>query len=134
MLRILIHVLFIIFLVMHANAQEKATKKHMYKAWVKKTDRSSRLIGALYEVQDTKLLISNSLKLKDYDLNQFEYQDVYAHEIEKIKLRRKGKVGRGILMGAAFGLVTGAIIGKFVDSDDPPMYAAPTLCSLSEPF
>jgi len=52
-LKIFIHVLFIIFLVGHANAQEKAKKNRMYKTWVKKTDSKSRLVGVLYQVEDT---------------------------------------------------------------------------------
>jgi len=118
MLRILLHVLFIIFLFHQLNAQETATKNRKYKTWVKKTDSKSRLVGVLYQVEDTKLLISNSFEHEVYDLNQFEYQDVYAYEIEKIKLRRKGSIGRGILIGVASGFVTGAIIG-FVNGDEP---------------
>jgi len=123
MLRIFIQVLFIVFLVKHANAQETATKNRKYKTWIKKTDKT-RLIGRLYDVEDTKLRISNSFKAES---SQFNYIDVYAYEIEKIKLRRKGSIGRGILFGVAFGLVTGAIIGKFVDTDDSP-------CSPPPPF
>jgi len=113
---------------MHANAQEKATKKHMYKAWVKKTDRSSRLIGALYEVQDTKLLISNSFKAES---SQFNYIDVYAYEIEKIKVRRKGQVALGALIGLAVGFTT--FIG-LADGDDPPCTPPPTFVSSATVF
>lgn len=91
-------------------AQEKHKKKRLYKAWVKKTNRKTRLVGTLYQVEDNKLVIASRFKLNHYNLNQFDYQDVYAHEIEKIKLRRKGELGRGVLIGVVSGLLTGAIV------------------------
>ena len=108
MLRIIIHVLFIIFLVKHANAQETATKNRKYTTWIKKTDKT-RLIGRLYDVEDTKLRISNSFKAES---SQFEYQDVYAHEIEKIKLRKEDQKKLGILIGLVTGFTIGYLTGK----------------------
>ena len=71
------------------HAQENH-KKHPYKAWVKKTNGKSRLVGALYQVADNKLVIANDFKFNNYNLNQFDYQDVYAHEIES-RIQRKKK-------------------------------------------
>jgi len=107
MLRIFIHVLFIIFLVGHAKAQEKATKNRKYKTWIKKTDKT-RLIGRLYDVEDTKLRISGFKA----ESSQFNYIDIYAHEIEKIKLRRKGQVALGALIGLAAGFTIGYLTAK----------------------
>ena len=44
---------------------------------------------------------------------------VSPETIELIKLRRRGKIGRGALIGAGGGALLGAIIG-FVDGDDGP--------------
>ncbi len=115
MSRIIIHALFIIFLVGQVNAQETATKNRKYKTWIKKTDKT-RLIGRLYDVEDTKLGISNSFKAES---SQFNYIDVYAYEIEKIKVRRKGQVALGALIGLAAGFTIGAITG-FMEGDTPP--------------
>ena len=109
MLRIFIQVLFIVFLVKHANAQETATKNRKYKTWIKKTDKT-RLIGRLYDVEDTKLRISNSFKAES---SQFNYIDIYAHEIEKIKLKRKGQVALGALIGLATGFTIGYFTAKY---------------------
>lgn len=109
---VVLNVLLIITLGMTGtiHAQKTSKKNRLYKTWVKKTDSKTRLVGILYQVEDNKLQISNSFEQKAYDLNQFDYQDVYAHEIEKIKLRRKGNIGRGALTGIVSGFVTGALI------------------------
>ena len=78
----------------------------MYRTWVRKTDKT-KVSGVLYDVEDNKLLISDSFEPKAYDLQLFYLKEVYPHEIEKINVRSKGKVGRGFL----FGFLTGATIG-----------------------
>ena len=102
MLRILIHVLLIIFLFQHTNAQERATKKRLYEIWVTKTD-GTKLTGLLNDVDDTKLLM---------DEIQFGYIDVYAHEIDKIQFRNLYQSRIGMVIGALAGLSVGIAIGS----------------------
>jgi len=118
---IVLNVLVIITLGMAGtvHAQETTKKIRLYKSWVKKTDSKTRLVGILYQVEDNKLRISHSFNQEIYDLNQFHYQDVYAHEINEVKLRRKGGIGRGVLIGFVSGFATGALIG-LVSGNDPP--------------
>lgn len=97
-------------------AQQSTKKPSIYKAWAGNIDR--KVVGALYEVTDSSLKISNSMNLAHYETGEFKYVDVYARDIETIKLRRKGRIGRGILIGAISGFFTGAIIGLIAGDDD----------------
>jgi len=90
-------------------AQEQKKKFKVSKVWVSKIDNSKVVKGILLEANDESLRIfgkKNSeiiVKIKD---------------VSKLKVRRKGKVGRGAAIGAATGAVTGIIIG-FASGDDP---------------
>jgi len=97
-------------------AQQSTIKPSIYKAWTSNIDR--KLVGALYEVTDTGLKISNSMDFDNYATGDFQYVDIYARDIETIKLRKKGKIGRGILIGALSGFATGALIGLISGDDD----------------
>jgi len=84
-------------------AQKTSPKNRLYKTWIRKTNSKARLVGTLYQVEDNKLLISSSFEPDDYDLGQLDYQDVYAYEIEYLKLRRTGSIGRGVAIGILSG-------------------------------
>jgi hypothetical protein len=90
-------------------AQESNEKVKAYKVWVSKTDNSKVIKGILFEANDESLRIIGKksseiiVKIKD---------------IHKLKVRRKGKVGRGAGIGAGIGAATGALIG-LVSGDDP---------------
>jgi len=91
------------------QAQKTKNKNKSYKVWVSNIDNSTIIKGILYEVDDEsiKVIIKHSREIT-----------IDASSIETIKIRRKGKVGNGILIGALTGLATGGIIGV-VSGDDP---------------
>ena len=94
-------------------------KLHTYKVSVYNFNKQSNF-GYLAEINDSVLLLSptevryNPIYSDSKNTKSFNYID-----ISSIKIRRTGTTGRGILIGAVSGLVTGAIIG-FADGDDPP--------------
>ena len=73
------------------------------------------------------------LALSDYravDLQLFHYKN-----IEQIKIRRKGRVGLGMLIGAAVGTGIGFLLGEaFVDEPGEPYYFGYIAESLSSPL
>ena len=68
-----------------------------------------RMIGEIYQTRDSGI----SLLRNDF----YNYQEISVYDINEIKIRRKGSIGRGILIGALYGAITGAIIG-LVSGDD----------------
>ena len=117
-------VLVMYFTVASIPAQQKTSKKRISYTTIEKSDQT-KVHGILYQVEDTKVqLISsplnlNLIKAESHDPDQYDYQDVYAYEIEQIKLKRKGKLARSTLIGLGVGFTTGFIIG-LLEGDDPP--------------
>ncbi len=90
-------------------AQKSKSQNKVYKVWVSKVDNSKMSKGILYEVNDESLTI--------IDRNSIEIS-VDASNIGLIKIRKKGKIGNGVLIGALTGFATGGIIG-LVSGDEP---------------
>ena len=91
------------------HAQKTKNKNKVHKVWVSKVDNSKIIKGLLYEVND------GSLKI--IDRHSIEIS-IDAPNIGIIKIRRKGKIGNGVLIGALTGFATGGIIG-LMSGDEP---------------
>lgn len=83
--------------------------KHDYKAWVRTTDGSAKLKGRFLEIEDSKLLFYKKSAKSAIHLN--------ISDIEHIKFRKNGRIGRGVFTGAMMGISTGAILG-YLSGDD----------------
>lgn len=90
-------------------AQEPNKKFKVHKVWVSKIDNSKVVKGILLEANDESLIIIGK-KNSEIIVN--------VKDIHKIKIRMKGKVGKGAAIGAATGVATGLVIG-FASGDDP---------------
>jgi len=90
------------------NADQLKKSKN-YITWVSPNDNSSKIKGFLTEIGDSLIVIS--------DLSNHESHSIYIHTVEKIKFRKKGRVGRGVLIGALSGAALGSIIA-FDEGDD----------------
>jgi hypothetical protein len=77
-----------------------------YRAWVHLKKRYKVPTGILYSIGDSTLTLS-----KDYYIPSTTQKEFHIHQIEKIQVRKKGKLGKSIALGGAFGGVLGAIIG-----------------------
>jgi len=88
-------------------AQKSNEKVKAHKVWVSKIDNSKVVKGTLLEANDESLIIIGKKKT-----------EIIVKDIHKIKIRRKGKVGKGAAIGAATGVATGLVIG-FASGDDP---------------
>jgi len=89
------------------QAQRKNKKIKVYKAWVTMIDGSkpNRINGILYFADE------DFIKVKYKISGVYSVNAIDPRNIKKIKIRRKGKVGRGILIGAVTGIGVGAILG-----------------------
>lgn len=91
--------------------QKKDKKRSTYKTWVSLLDNKSVVKGYFHELKDSSIVIFNS--------KNKELIELPVSNIDKIKIRKKNRIGRGAGIGAASGLLFGAILG-YSDGDDPP--------------
>lgn len=98
-----------IHLTMGQNTKENIK---VHKVWISLVNSSKVIKGNLYSVDE------NSIKIIDnesFDISNL--QIISPSQIEKIKIRRKGKVGKGVWIGGLTGLGIGVVSG-LVSSDD----------------
>jgi len=94
------------------KAQDTIPKLKLYKSWIyMQQGKPYKIIGVLYEFKDSTILISNSFKIKDYQSNNFETQEISIQNIKEIEFRKNNNVGKGAWIGALSGLVVGTILG-----------------------
>lgn len=75
-----------------------------YRAWVVTLDGEyTTTTRFLTHVRDSLIILANE--------EQSESTQFYYYNIDHLSLRRKGKPGRGILIGALGGFVTGFVLG-----------------------
>ena len=87
------------------NAQMKTKKIKPYNVWIKMMDHSKEK-GILYAADETYIKIAKNIASDDSNVKTIDPQT-----IEVIKIRRKGKVGKGALIGGLSGIGLSAIIG-----------------------
>ncbi len=100
------------------NAQDTIQNNKIYRTWITLNSEPFKTNGALYEIKDSSILVSNSLVIRDYSAGSFETANLHINDIETIKVRRKNRIGRGVLFGALGGFALGGIIG-LASGDDP---------------
>lgn len=112
-------VLVILGLFFQNNLQAQYDKKvKLYKTWISLNQQPYKVNGTLYDVRDSSILVSSSLSIKDYNTNNFEVTDISVFEIKNINVRKKNKVGKSALIGAAVGITVGAIAGYSMGDDE----------------
>ncbi|GHA74456.1 thiamine pyrophosphate-dependent enzyme [Pontibacter akesuensis] len=113
--------LFLCLAVCTANAQNSDAKID-YQVWVHVKDNPRPLKGALIEVQDSAIRIVQRVYIRKNSIVSTNASMVVpVSSISKIQVRKKGKVARGVLLGALGGMAVGAIVG-YASGDDtcPP--------------
>jgi hypothetical protein len=109
-----IKISFVIFLCTIHLTIGQNTKENIkvHKVWISLVNSSNIIKGNLYAVEENGLKIIGN---KSFDISNL--QIISPSQIEKIKIRRKGKVGKGVWIGALTGLGVGVLSG-LVSSDD----------------
>lgn len=98
----------------HLYAQKSQDRPKTYKVWVELKNKQIsqgyliQLADSVIGIVDRKCIDSISYKVS---------------EIEQLKFRRKGRVGKSIGIGAGAGLILGAI-GGYSSGDDEPGFIA----------
>jgi len=88
----------------HAQVDGQLPDNIKYRAWVTSMDgKQTRTKRFLTHVQDSLIILANEERS---DQTRF-----YYYNINHLSLRKKGKPGRGILLGAVGGFVAGFSLG-----------------------
>lgn len=102
------------FTVSGQNKGKHPRKNHIYNVSIKTNQESVR--GFLHEVYEDSLTIILSQKTKNVYM-------IEGKEIEKIKIRRKGRVGRSTWQGALIGAGAGFLLGYAAGDDEPGWFS-----------
>ena len=79
--------------------------KNIYKLWI-----NTKMAGAMFETEDSSIVVSNSLKKTDYCQGKYKVEKIDARNISELKIRKMGNVAKGALYGAIAGLVVGGVV------------------------
>lgn len=120
-------VVFVLFGLNISNAQDAVRKPNVYRTWVTFNDRPLIKEGFLYGVEDSSILVANSLMTKYYSPNDYHESELFIPEIKTIKLRKNNSIGKGMLIGAVAGFAIGGILG-IASGDDPPCNSGMLFC------
>ncbi len=95
-------------------AQESKTeiKPKEYITWVYSGKEKTK--GFLLDTQDSYLTISDLAYGKNNQIIRFESAD-----LDRLKFRRKGNIGRGLIYGGVGGALIGIVIGVASGDDNP---------------
>lgn len=74
-------------------------------------DPSFHCKGALYQVNDSSISVSNSLRLRDYNKHNFSLSEYEIIDILKIEAVSRTRSRNGALIGAGSGIVLGVVLG-----------------------
>jgi hypothetical protein len=98
--------------------QKKKAKKKTYKAWVTLINQNDKVKGYLYAVNDSSIVVSSSSELLADEYSASLNNTIAVANIKKIRLRKKGNVGKGYIIGTSIGIVTGIILGATASEGD----------------
>ena len=103
-----------------AQDSSKRIRKMVFEAKVYNADNKMITDNYLLQVNDSSILLGNKpdhFSLSPYSSNPVTL--INYNDIGLVKIRRKGSVGRGALIGAVAGVVVGALAGLASGSDEP---------------
>ena len=115
---ILIACLFILCLHNSVEAQSPLpVKADPSKSEITLLSGTDQVTGALFQLKDSSILVSNSLVKLDYETGNYEVSELYIDDINLISTKKRGRSLQGLLIGGAIGIGTGAAIG-LISGDD----------------
>ena len=92
-------------------------KTRAYKTWVSLNESPYKITGWLYAIEDSSILLSKQFNVHDKIIELSDFSNIYYHDIYKIRTRRKGKLGRSILIGTLTGFTIGLVYALAVGED-----------------
>jgi hypothetical protein len=107
----------LLFIGINSSVAQSIGKKAIYRTWIELSNSYKESTGLLYQVMDSSIIMTKSLMRKTYNNNKVGKINIDYLQIESIKVRRKGRVGKGMLIGTAVGFGLGALIGSLSEDD-----------------
>jgi hypothetical protein len=99
----------------------------IYRTWIKPVHWGPVRTGALFEVKDSSVILSNSFKKAKYQQGLYDVSKVDASSIDVIQLRKNHKVRNGIIIAGApillIGLTSSIIAISNNNNDDKVLVA-----------
>jgi hypothetical protein len=80
---------------------------------------SVNMIGALFLLKDSSILVSSSLVALDYNIANYEVAELYIDDINLISTKRRVGPLNGALLGALVGAATGALTARIIYGPPP---------------
>jgi hypothetical protein len=77
------------------------------------------MIGALFLLKDSSILVSKSLVTKDYDNGNYEVAELYIDDINLIRSKRRLGPLNGAILGLLVGAGVGALTARIVEGPPP---------------
>jgi hypothetical protein len=88
-----------------AQSDTLAPKK-IYKIWIEQLQTKETIEAVLYDIQDSALTISDADRKMDYNSGKYRISSYSTPELDVLKIRRNGNVGRSTLLGAGIGFLS----------------------------
>jgi hypothetical protein len=108
------------FTLLSLSQEDTLQKNRIYRTWISLQNNPDSIVrGALYEIRDTSVILSNSLIRKNLNAGRFDKTIVNFRDIDIIKTRNKNSILNGTIIGVLAGFVAGGIWG-LIEGDDPP--------------
>ena len=92
-------------------AKKGKAKKKKYKVWLTLINRTDKVKGFLYAVNDSAIVVSSSSDLVTDQYTASLNNSIAIANIKKIRLRKKGNIGKGYIIGTSIGIATGVLLG-----------------------
>ncbi len=108
----------LILISIQVYSQDNNQKIKFYNAWIELKNPDRKATGTLFQLKDSSIVISSSVRLDDYRFKNYTTYEFEISDISKIKVRRKSRIIKGALIGWATGFVAGGIYG-YLQGDDP---------------
>jgi hypothetical protein len=80
---------------------------------------SDNMIGALFLLKDSSILVSSSLVKLDYNNGNYEVAELYIDDINLIRQSRRVSPLNGAILGALVGVGVGALTARIVEGPPP---------------
>lgn len=105
-------VVFLIICALHeTKAQDINNRNNNYSAWITLIDEPYSVQGTLYALNDSSLLVSDYIIFSEYIIDDSPTIELEIINIELIETRKRNRVGKGVILGAASGFAVGGLIG-----------------------
>ena len=87
--------------------QTQPSAEPVYKTWIYDLSGKMSVKGILYSVSDSSIIVINSASREDINAGKISRSEIPVEQIQTIKIRHKGQIGKEM----GLGFISGFIIG-----------------------